>query len=91
MRSGSLFSNISIEGRIPASHPLRPIRKLAHQALDRLNPTFSDLYASEGRQPVPPAPLLKDEPAGRISVSQWPHPDGHDRTTNLNHPSKPCP
>jgi hypothetical protein len=27
---------VSIEERIPASHPLRRIRKLADQALDRL-------------------------------------------------------
>jgi hypothetical protein len=42
-RSGSLFSYVSIEERIPASHPLRRIRKLADQALDRLNPTFCAL------------------------------------------------
>jgi hypothetical protein len=41
-RSGSLFSYVSIEERIPASHPLRRIRKLADHALDRLNPTFCD-------------------------------------------------
>jgi hypothetical protein len=40
-RSGSLFSCVSIEERIPASHPLRRIRKLADQALDRLNCAFS--------------------------------------------------
>ncbi len=38
--SGSLFSCVSIEERIPACHPLRRMRKLADQALDRLNPTF---------------------------------------------------
>ena len=53
-RSGSLFSYVSIEERIPASHPLRRIRKLADQALDRLNPTFCALYAAEGRPSVPP-------------------------------------
>ncbi len=37
-RSGSLFSYVSIEERIPASHALRRIRKLADQTLDRLNP-----------------------------------------------------
>ena len=57
-RSGSLFSYVSIEDRIPASHPLRRIRKLADQALDRLNPTFCELYASEGRPSVPPEQLL---------------------------------
>lgn len=46
--SGSLFSYVSIEERIPASHPLRRIRKLADQALDQLNPTFCALYAAEG-------------------------------------------
>ena len=51
-RSGSLFSYVSIEELIPASHPLRRIRKLADQALDRLNPTFCQLYASEGRPSV---------------------------------------
>ena len=57
-RSGSLFSYVSIEERIPASHPLRRIRKLANQALDRLNPTFCELYATEGRPSVPPEQLL---------------------------------
>jgi hypothetical protein len=37
-RSGSLFSYVSIEERIPASHPLRRNRKLADQVRDRLNP-----------------------------------------------------
>ena len=48
-RSGSLFSYVSIEERIPASHPPRWIRKLADQALDRLNPTFCELYAAGAR------------------------------------------
>ena len=46
-RTGSLLSYVSIEDRIPSSHPLRRIRKLADQALDRLNLTFCQLYASE--------------------------------------------
>ena len=57
-RSGSLFSCVSIEERIPASHPLRRIRKLAAHALDRLNPTFCELYAAEGQPSVPPEQLL---------------------------------
>ena len=57
-RSGSLFSYVSIEERIPASHPLRRIRKLADHALDRLNPTLCALYAVEGRPSVPPEQLL---------------------------------
>jgi transposase len=57
-RTGSLFSCVSIEERIPARHPLRRIGKLADRALDRLNPTFCKLYASEGRPSVPPEQLL---------------------------------
>ena len=58
MRSGSLFSYMSIEEGIPASHQLRRIRKLADPPLDRLNPTFCELYAVEGRPSVPPEQLL---------------------------------
>ena len=47
--SGSLFSYVSIEEMVPASNPLPRIRKLADQALDRLNPTFCALYAAEVR------------------------------------------
>ena len=54
----SLFSYVSIEDRIPANHPLRRIRKLADQALDRLNPTFCRLHNSEGRPSVSPEQLL---------------------------------
>lgn len=57
-RTGSLFSSISIKDRIPASHPLRRIRKLADQAFDRLNPSFCQLYASEGRPSVQPEQLM---------------------------------
>ena len=57
-RSGSLFSYVWIEEPIPASHPLRRIRRLADQVLDRLNPTFCRLYAVEGRPSIPPEQLL---------------------------------
>ena len=56
--SGSPFSYVSVEERIPASHLLRLIRRLADQALDRLNPNFCALYAAEGRPSVPPEQLL---------------------------------
>ncbi len=57
-RSSFLFSYVSIEERIPTSHPLWRIRKLADRALDRLNPTFCQLYALEGRPSVPPKQVL---------------------------------
>lgn len=43
-RTGSLFSIVSIEDRIPASHPLRRFLKLADQALDRLNTEVGAFY-----------------------------------------------
>ena len=57
-RTGPLFSYISTEDRIPAIHPLRQVRRLADQALDRLNPTFCRLYPEGGRPSIPPEQLL---------------------------------
>jgi transposase len=57
-RTGPLFSYISTEERIPAAHPLRQVRRLADQALDRLNPTFCRLYPEGGRPSIPPEQLL---------------------------------
>jgi transposase len=55
---GGLFSYISPETRVPASHPLRKIRALVRDVLQELNPSFSRLYASEGRPSIPPEQLL---------------------------------
>ncbi len=57
-RSDSLFSYVSIEKQIPASLPLWRIQKRADQALDLLNLTFCELYASVGQPSVPPEQLL---------------------------------
>ena len=54
----SLFSYVSIEERIPAKHPLRQIRLLAHEALKRLDSRFEKLYACSGRPSIPPEQLL---------------------------------
>jgi hypothetical protein len=42
-RIGSLLSYVSIEDRIPVSHALRRIRKLAEETLDHLNHTLCQL------------------------------------------------
>jgi transposase len=57
-RTGPLFSYVSTEDRIPKAHPLRQVRRLADQALDRLNPTFCRLYPEAGRPSIPPEQLL---------------------------------
>jgi hypothetical protein len=38
-----MFSDICTEERFPKAHPLLHVRRLADQALDRLNPTFCKL------------------------------------------------
>jgi len=55
---GRLFSYISPEARVPASHPLRKVRELVRDVLGELNRSLSRLYASEGRPSIPPEQLL---------------------------------
>ena len=55
---GGLFSYISPEARVPASHPLRKIRELVREVLGELNRNLGKLYASEGRPSIPPEQLL---------------------------------
>jgi len=55
---GGLFSYISPEARVPATHPLRKIRELVRDVLSELNRSLGRLYASEGRPSIPPEQLL---------------------------------
>jgi transposase len=57
-RTAPLFSYISTEDRIPASHSLPQVRRMADHVLDRLNPTFCKLYPEGGRPSIPPEQLL---------------------------------
>jgi hypothetical protein len=41
--SGSLFSYVDLEARIPARHPLRTIRQVVNQALASLDAEFEAL------------------------------------------------
>ncbi len=50
----NLFSYVSLEDRIPSDHPLRPIRRMVDEALDRLFERLDALYAGEGRSSIPP-------------------------------------
>jgi transposase len=54
-----LFSYVGLEERIPADHPLRPIRALADEALGWLNGRFEGLYSSMGRPSIAPEMLLR--------------------------------
>src|SRR5271163_3966203 len=44
-----MFSYISPEKRVPADHPLRPIRKMVDEILKEMSPQFAKLYSDVGR------------------------------------------
>ncbi len=54
-----MFSYVSLEQRVPASHPLREIRKLTDVALKQLSPEFEKLYSRFGRASIAPEYILR--------------------------------
>jgi transposase len=58
-RTEGLFSYVSCEARVPADHPLRPIRMIVDEALEVLSPEFERLYAKVGRPSIAPEKLLR--------------------------------
>ncbi len=57
--SGSLFSYVDLEARIPARHPLRKIRQVVNDALASLDADFQALYTDFGRPSIPPERLIR--------------------------------
>jgi len=57
--SGSLFSYVELEDRVPAKHPLRTIRAIVNDVLVALDAEFERLYEGTGRQSVAPERLLR--------------------------------
>jgi transposase len=58
-KAGDLWSYRTPEQRVPADHPLRPVRAMTEQALAELDPLFTRLYAKTGRPSIPPEQLLR--------------------------------
>jgi len=58
-KQSSMLMLMSPESRVPQSHPLRAIKKLADAALVKLSPVFDAMYAEGGRPSIPPERLLK--------------------------------
>ena len=54
-----LFSYVSLEERIPADHPLRPIRLMTNAALRAISHEFDAVYSDMGRPSIPPEQLLR--------------------------------
>lgn len=57
--SGALFSNVDLEERIPARHPLRKIRQVVNDALASLDADFEALYIDFERPSIPPERLIR--------------------------------
>jgi transposase len=55
----AMFSYIRPEQRVPADHPLRPIRNMVDAALRELSGEFARLYPKTGRPSIPPEKLLR--------------------------------
>src|ERR1017187_2384692 len=54
-----MFSYISPEKRVPADHPLRPIRKMVDEILKEMSPQFAKLYSEVGRPSIAPERLFR--------------------------------
>ena len=58
-QTGSLFSYVNLEERIPARHPLRKIKGVVDAALVNLDTEFAPLYAADVRPSIAPERLLR--------------------------------
>ena len=54
-----LFLYGTLEQRIPADHPLRPVREMTDAALDAMSRRFDQMYAKCGRPSIAPERLLR--------------------------------
>src|ERR1700680_25189 len=58
-QQSAMFSYLSPEQRVPADHPLRPIRQRVDTVLKCLSPCFEAMYAEGGRPSIAPQKLLR--------------------------------
>lgn len=59
LQQDAMFSYISPERRVPADHPLRPLRRMADEILKNLSSRFASLYSHTGRPSIAPEKLLR--------------------------------
>jgi transposase len=55
----AMFSYVSPEKRVPAEHPLRPIRAMVDTVLAEMSPRLARLYSDVGRPSIAPERLLR--------------------------------
>jgi transposase len=58
-QQSAMFSYVSPEERVPADHPLRPIRTMVDVVLKGLSRSFGQLYVDWGRPSIAPEKLLR--------------------------------
>ena len=58
-QQSAMFSYVSPERRVPADHPLRPIRVMVGVALKGLSRSFAGMYPDWGRPSIAPEKLLR--------------------------------
>ena len=58
-KSGSFFSYVDLDERIPKTHPLRLIRAIVNDVLSDLSGDFSSVYSAQGRPSIAPEKLLR--------------------------------
>lgn len=54
-----MFSYLSPERRVRKNHPLRAVRAMTGEILDRMSPLFDAMYSAGGRPSIPPEKLLR--------------------------------
>lgn len=59
LQQHELFSYGSLEERVPAHHPLRPVRTMVDAALRDMSSRFAEIYGEDGRKSIPPERLLR--------------------------------
>lgn len=59
LQQDAMFSYVSPKQRVPADHPLRPIREMVDQVLKGLSSHFDTLYSNTGRPSIAPEKLLR--------------------------------
>ena len=79
-RTGSLFSFVDLEERVPQRHPLRKIRQIVNEALTSLDGEFARLYSSEGRPSIAPERPICEQADRKPTVS----------TAGSMHPHQVC-
>jgi transposase len=58
-QQGDMFRYLSPEQRVRKDHPLRAVRALTDEILERMSPLFDAMYAEGGRPSIPPEKLLR--------------------------------